>query len=427
MTQIHIKAGRLIDPANGIDEVTDLYLADGLVAGVGKAPKGFKVETTIDAKNKIVCPGLIDLAVHLREPGQEHKATIASETAAAVANGITSVVCPPDTDPIVDSEAVVELILHQAKQSAKAMVLPLGALTLGLAGEQLSEMYALKQAGVVGMSNADQPLTNTLVVRRAFEYAATHDLTVFIHPNDPSLSARGCVHEGAIATRLGLPGIPEAAETVAVARELELIEQTGVRAHFCRLSTNRAVHMIARARHDGLAVSCDVAVQHLYLTEIDIRNFDSACHLIPPLRGDSDRIGLRDGLNRGILNAICSDHQPHEPDAKQAPFPETEPGLSGLDTLLPLVIRLANDGVLSLSDALAKVTASPADILGIEAGRLHTGSPADVCIFDPTASWFVSPDSMHSRGHNTPFNGWEMLGRATQTIVGGRLVFDATE
>lgn len=425
MSQIHIKGGRLIDPANGIDEVTDLYLAEAVVAGVGKAPKGFKADTTIDAKGKIVCPGLIDLAVHLREPGQEHKATIASETAAAVANGITSVVCPPDTDPIVDSEAVVELILHQAKQSAKAMVLPLGALTLGLAGEQLSEMHALKQAGVIGMSNADQPLTNTLVVRRAFEYAATHNLTVFIHPNDPSLSAQGCVHEGPLATRLGLPGIPEAAETVAVARELELIEQTGVRAHFCRLSANRALHMIARARHDGLSVTCDVAAHHLYLTEVDIRDFDSACHLIPPLRSDRDRDGLRDGLNRGMLDAICSDHQPHEPDAKQAPFAETEPGLSGLDTLLPLVMRLADEGVVSLSDALAKVTVTPADILGLETGRLHTGAPADVCIFDPKASWFISPETMHSRGHNTPFNGWEMLGRATQTIVGGRLVFDA--
>jgi dihydroorotase len=427
MNRVHIKNGRLIDPANAIDAVTDLYLADGLVAGVGKAPAGFQAATTIDARDKIVCPGLIDLAVALREPGQEHKGTIASETAAAVANGITSVVCPPDTDPIVDTEAVVELILHQAKQSAKAMVLPLGALTLGLAGEQLSEMHALKGAGVIGLSNANQPLTNTLVARRAFEYAATHDLTVFIHANDPSLSGHGCAHEGPLATRLGLPGIPEAAETVAVARDLELIEQTGVRAHFGRLSTNRALHMIARARHDGLSVTCDVAAHHLYLTEVDIRDFDSACHLLPPLRSDRDRDGLRDGLNRGMLDAICSDHQPHEPDAKQAPFSETEPGLSGLDTLLPLVLRLADEGVVSLSDALAKVTVTPADILGLNSGRLHTGAPADVCIFDPKASWFVGPETLHSRGHNTPFMGWEMHGRATQTIVGGRLVFDATK
>ena len=427
MSSIHIKGGRLIDPANAVDAVTDLYLADGVVAGVGTAPKGFKADTVIDATNKIVCPGLIDLAVHLREPGQERKATIASETAAAVANGITSVVCPPDTSPIVDTEAVVELILHQAKQSAKAMVLPLGALTLGLAGEQLSEMHALKGAGVIGLSNANHPLTNTLVARRAFEYAATHDMTVFIQPNDPSLSGRGCAHEGPLATRLGLPGIPEAAETVAVARDLELIEQTGVRAHFCRLSTNRALHMIARARHEGLAVTCDVAVHHLYLTEVDILDFDSACHLIPPLRSDRDRDGLRNGLNRHILDAICSDHQPHEPDAKQAPFSETEPGLSGLDTLLPLVIRLADEGVLSLSDALARVTAAPADILGLASGRLGKGAPAGVCVFDPKASWFVSPETLHSRGHNTPFTGWEMIGRATQILVGGRLVFDASK
>lgn len=424
MSPIHIQGGRLIDPANGIDAVTDLYLAEGVVAAVGKPPKGFKAETVIDATNKIVCPGLIDLAVHLREPGQEHKGTIASETAAAVANGITSVVCPPDTDPIVDTEAVVELILHQAKQSARAMVLPLGALTLGLAGEQLSEMYALKGAGVIGLSNARRPLTNSLVLRRALEYAATHDMTVFIHANDPTLSGHGCAHEGPLATRLGLPGIPEAAETVAVARDLELIEQTGVRAHFCRLSTSRALNMIARARHDGLSVTCDIAVHHLYLTEVDIRDFDSACHLIPPLRSERDRDGLRDGLNRGTLDAICSDHQPHEPDAKQAPFAETAPGLSGLDTLLPLVVRLANEGVLSLSEALAKVTVAPADILGLKSGRLNTGAPADVCILDPGSSWFVSAESMYSRGLNTPFKGWEMPARATQTLVGGRLVFD---
>lgn len=426
MSRIHIQGGRLIDPANAIDEVTDLYLADGVVAAVGNAPAGFKADTVIDARNKIVCPGLIDLAVHLREPGQEHKGTIASETTAAVANGITTVICPPDTDPIVDTEAVVELILHQAKKSARAMVLPLGALTLGLAGEQLSEMYALKGAGVIGLSNADQPLTNSLVVRRAFEYAATHDLTVFLHPNDPTLSGHGCAHEGALATRLGLPSIPEAAETVAVARDLELIEQTGVRAHFCRLSTSRALHMIARARHDGLAVTCDTAVHHLYLTEVDIRDFDSACHLIPPLRSERDRDGLRDGLKQGMLDALCSDHQPHEPDAKQAPFAETEPGLSGLDTLLPLVLRLAAEGVLTLSEALARVTVTPADILGLNSGRLNPGAPADVCILDPGSSWFVGNETLHSRGKNTPFKGWEMHGRATQTIVGGRLVFDAT-
>ena len=425
MPRIHVKGGHLLDPANAVDSKMDLYLADGKVVSVGKAPDGFAADTTLDAKNRIVCPGLIDLAARLREPGYEHKGTIASETRAAVASGVTTLVCPPDTNPITDTTAVVELIRHQAKLASNAWVLPLGGLTQNLDGELISEMMSLKEAGVIGVSNANRALTNTLVLRRAFEYAATHDLTVFIHADDPHLSNQGCAHEGALATRLGLPGIPEAAETVAVARDLELIEQTGVRAHFCQLSTARAVQMIGRARHDGLSVTADVSAHQLYLTEVDIRNYDSACHLIPPLRSERDRDGLRDGLQRGLLDAICSDHQPHEPDAKESPFAETEPGLSGLDTLLPLVLRLADENVLSLNDALAKVTSMPARVLGLSAGQLAAGAPADVCVFDPKASWFVSADTMVSRGHNTPFTGWEMRGRATQTIVGGRLKFDS--
>jgi len=425
MSRIHIQGGRLIDPANDIDAVTDVWIADGKVLAIGKAPDGFTADQTINADKQIVCPGLIDLSAHIREPGQEHKATIASETTAAAKAGITTLICPPDTQPVIDSPAIVELIHLKAREADMSRLHVLGALTSNLGGELISEMHSLKEAGVVGMSNANQPVPNSLILRRAFEYAATHDLTVFIRPDDNGLSNKGCVHEGALASRLGLPGIPEAAETVAVARHLELIEQTGVKAHFSQLTTARATNMIARARHDGLKVTADVAIHHLYLTDIDIRDYNSACHLIPPLRSERDRDGLRDAVKQGVIDAICSDHQPHEPDAKQAPFPDTEPGMSGLDTLLPLVKRLADEKLLSLSEAIDRVTRMPANILGLEQGRLSVGAIADVCIFNPNLSWSVSTESLHSVGHNTPFIGWEMHGRATSTLVNGQLIFSS--
>ncbi len=423
MSRIHIKGGHLIDPANDINAVTDVWIADGKVLAIGKAPDGFTADQTINADKQVVCPGLIDLSARIREPGQAHKATIASETTAAAKSGITTLVCPPDTQPVIDSPAIVELIHLKAREANMSRLHMLGALTSNLDGELISEMHSLKEAGVVGMSNANQPVPNSLILRRAFEYAATHELTVFIRPDDQGLSNNGCVHEGALASRLGLPGIPEAAETVAVARHLELIEQTGVRAHFSQLSTARAANMIARARHDGVKVTADVAIHHLYLTDIDIRNYNSACHLIPPLRSERDRDGLRNAIKQGVIDAICSDHQPHEPDAKQAPFPDTEPGMSGLDTLLPLVKRLADEKLLSLSEAIDRVTRMPATILGLEQGHLSVGAIADVCIFNPDLSWSVSTESLHSLGHNTPFIGWEMHGRATSTLVNGQLIF----
>lgn len=423
MNRIHIQNGHLIDPANNIDAVTDLWIADGKVQAVGKAPDGFTADQTINAGKQIVCPGLIDLSARIREPGQSHKASIASETTAAAKSGITTLVCPPDTQPVIDSPAIVELIHLKAREAGMSRLHVLGALTSNLDGELISEMLSLKNAGIVGMSNANRPVPNSLVLRRAFEYAATHDLTVFIRPDDNGLSNQGCVHEGALASRLGLPGIPEAAETVAVARHLELIEQTGVRAHFSQLSTARAANMIARARHDGLKVTADVAVHHLYLTDIDVRDYNSACHLIPPLRSERDRDGLRDALKQNTIDAICSDHQPHEPDAKQSPFPDTEPGMSGLDTLLPLVKRLADEKLLTLSQAINSITQAPANILGLEQGKLSVGATADICLFDPNMSWLVSADSLSSAGHNTPFMGWEMHGRASSTLVNGQLVF----
>ena len=371
--RIRIAGGRLIDPHNRIDDELDLYIADGRIAAVGAAPDGFTSDIELDATGLWVVPGLVDLCARLREPGEEFKATIDSECRAAAAAGITTLCCPPDTNPVIDTPAVIEMIHHRAQQVGGARVVGLGALTQNLDGEHLSEMFALKQAGCVGVSNALNPLASTLIQRRAFEYAATFDLTVFLHADDAALSANGCMHEGHVSTRLGLPGIPESAETVAVARDLALIQQTGVRAHFGRLTTQRAVRMVARAQFDGAPVTADVAVPNLYLTELDVIDFGADYHFIPPLRTQEDRDGLREGLRGGTLAAICSDHQPHEPDAKRAPYPATEPGASGLDSLLPLTLKLVTENHMLLHDAIARVTSGPASILNLPCGELGRG------------------------------------------------------
>jgi dihydroorotase len=424
---LRLKGGRVIDPANKVDGVLDVYIANGRIAALGGAPQGFADAREIDAGGCIVCPGLVDLCARVREPGQEHKATIATESVAAAGGGITTLCCPPDTNPVVETPADIELIRLRAEKIGKTRIVTLGALTHGLDGERLSEMAALKSAGCVGVSNALRPLANTLVQRRALEYAATFDLTVFLHANDHWLSANGCAHEGRVATRLGLPGIPEAAETAAVARDLTLIEQTGIRAHFCRLTTARAVHMVARAQFDGLPVTADVAIPYLYLTEIDISDFDSRCHVIPPLRTTQDRLHLREALKRGTLSAISSDHQPHEADAKLRSFPSTEPGISGLDTLLPLGLRLVDEHVLDLHELIHRLTAGPSGILGLPFGTLSVGASADVCIFDPERTWQLNTETIRSNGHNTPFMDWEMKGRVIHTLLAGKLVHSLAE
>ena len=422
--RIAIRNGRVIDPAHHIDAHRDLYIADARIAALGIAPDGFQADVDIDASHHIVCPGLIDLCARLREPGQEHKATIVSETQAAAQGGITTLVCPPDTDPVIDETAVVQLIRRRAEAAGYARVLALGALTDALAGEQLAEMAALKNAGCIGVSNGSHPIINTLVLRRSLEYAATHELTVFLNPQDPWLSAGGCAHDGAMATRLGLAGIPRAAETAILARDLALIEDIGVRVHFCRLSTARSVELITHARQQGLLVTADVGICHLHLSEQNLNRYDSHCHILPPLRSTDDLLGLRQGLASGAITAICSDHQPHEPDAKQAPFAVTEPGASGLDTLLSLSLKLVGEGVFSLATAIERLTAGPAQVLGLDSGHLAPGARADVCIFDPHQHWTLTPQSMVSRGHNSPFLGWRLPGRVMQTVLEGQLVHE---
>ncbi len=426
--KLQIINGRIVDPANQIDEVATLFVEDGRIAALGQsAPPGFAAEHTLDARNQIVIPGLVDLAARLREPGLEHKATIASETRAAVAGGITALCCPPDTEPVADSPAEVKLIQQRAETAGYCRVYPLGALTADLKGESLSEMAALKSCGCTGVSNALKPINSSLVLRRAMEYAATHNLTVFLHPIDQELANKGCAHEGVIATRLGLPAIPPAAETAAIGHQLELVEQIGVCTHFCRLSTARAVAMIARYQHDGVPVSADVCAHQLFLTEKELSNFNSLCHTIPPLRTQRDLEGLRSGLKSGAISAICSDHQPHELDAKQAPFPATEPGISALETLLPLTLRLMEEQVLTLSEAISLVTCNPASILRLDAGTLSVGSQADICIYQPDVYWELAPETLLSRGKNTPFYGWEFKGRVTHTLVSGRVVYAADQ
>lgn len=420
---VSIINGRVIDPSNDIDQQMDVHIHGQQIAALGPVPDGFEAHETIDANGLVVCPGLVDIAAALREPGHAAKGTLASETLAAAKGGITTLVCTPDTDPTIDTPAVVELIHRTARKLRRARVLTTGALTQGLEGQKLANAAALQAAGCVALGNARRPLANTLVERRALEYAATFGLTVMLRPEDKHLRAGGCVHEGAVSTRLGLPGIPSAAETVAVARDLALAEHTGARVHFRALSAAGSTRMLREALAAKLAVSADVAAHQLHLTEMDVEDFDANCHVSPPLRTLADRDALRQAVADGTIGAICSDHQPHELDAKDAPFPETEPGISGLETLLALTLRLVDEGVLSLSDAIARVTCGPADLLELPHGRFEAGGAADICIFDPQAHWTLRAEEMASEGRNTPFDSWEFSGVVTHTLFNGRLVY----
>jgi len=421
--RLKISNGRIIDPKNNIDETANLFIDKGKILAIGRSPKGFKPQKEIDASDKIVCPGLIDLCARLREPGEEYKATIASETTAAVASGITSICCPPDTIPAIDTPAVVELIFQRSSNSKKSKVFPLGALTHGLKGKTLAEMDALKSAGCIGVSNAYAPIVDTEVLRRAFEYAVTCEITVHLYCEDDYLRNNGVAHEGPVSTRLGLPAIPETAETVAVSRALLLVEQTGARVHFCRISTARSIELLADAKKRGLDITADVGIAHLHLTDMDISSFNTDCYVLPPLRSQRDKEGLRAGLANGTITAICSDHQPHDSDAKSAPFSMTEPGASTIEMLLPLTLQLVRNKNLTMQQAIATLTSAPANIAGLDTGNLSIGSRADVCVFDPELSWTVERNTLLSAGKNTPFASWEMTGKVTHTLVDGNVIY----
>lgn len=424
MINIHIKGGRLIDPASGLDGHKDVYVSGADVAAIGDAPADFRVDRTIDASGLIVCPGLVDVAARMREPGQEYRATLESETLAAVAGGITSLACPPDTDPPLDEPGLVEMLKYRAGSLNLVQVYPVGALTQGLAGQKLTEMSELAEAGCVAFSQGDAPLPDPRVLLRTMQYAATIGYPVWLRPQDTSLAAGGVAHDGEVATRLGLQTIPAVAETVAVSTILLLVRETGARVHLCRLSSADAVDMVRQAKSFGLDVSCDVSVNHVHLCDMDIAFFDSNCHLIPPLRGQRDRDAIRAGLADGTIDAICSDHTPLDDDDKQLPFAEAQPGATGLELLLPLTLKWANEAGVSLLQALACVTSVPARLLGLPVGRLDVGSRADLCIYDPSSRWRVDSTRLRSQGHNTPFSGHELEGKVLYTIMGGHIVYE---
>jgi dihydroorotase len=420
--KLHIRGGRVIDPASGLDAVQDLYIAEDRIVGLGNRPDGFRAEREIDASGLVVCPGLIDLAVRLREPGYEHIATLESEMHAAVAGGVTSLACLPDTDPPLDEPGLVEMLKHRARSLNQARVYPLGALTQGLRGERLTEMAELTEAGCIAFTQADAPIIDTAVLMSALQYASTFDYRVWLRPQEHFLARGGVAHDGQVATRLGLGAIPVSAETIAIATILHLMRDTEARVHFCRISSAAGLEMLREARAQGLKVTCDLSIHHLHLSEMDIGYYDSNCHLVPPLRSQRDRDALRAGLRDGTIDALCSDHTPVDEDAKQLPFAESDAGATGLELLLPLTLKWGEESAVPLAAALARITCEPARILGIDAGRLSVGADADLCVFDPDCYWRIDDQSLKSMGKNTPFFKWELRGRVRYTLVEGQIV-----
>ena len=426
-----IKGGRVIDPASGFDEIADVALANGVVVAIKNIASDFLPSQVIDAIGCIVAPGLLDLAVRLREPGYEHEGMLESELAAAVAGGVTSLVCPPDTDPVLDEPGLVEMLRFRAEKLNQCHVYPLGALTRNLAGETLTEMLELTEAGCVAFSQAEVPLANTQVLQRAFQYASTFDYAVWLRPQEFFLG-QGVAASGALATRMGLSGVPVAAETIALHTIFELMKTTGARVHLCRLSSAAGVALVRQAKLDGLNVTCDISINSLHLTDADIGYFDSRARLNPPLRQQRDRDALRAALADGTIDALVSDHTPVDEDAKALPFAESEAGATGVELLLSLALKWSTDSGVSLARALAVVTSGPAAVLGASlgkrqgrVGRLLVGGVADLCIFDPQAAWTVAPAALRSQGKHTPFSGYELPGRVRYTIVAGQVAFQA--
>ena len=430
--KVHIKNGRVIDPANGVDAVQDLFIADGKVAALAQAPAGFSADQVIDATGLVVAPGLVDLAARLREPGFEYKATLKSEMQAAMQGGVTTLVCPPDTDPVLDEPGLVEMLRHRAGKLRQARVHPLGALTKGLQGESLTEMAELTEAGCIGFSQAEATIADTTVLLRALQYAKTFGFTVWVRPQDPYIGHGGVAHSGPLASRLGLSGVPVMSETIALNTLFELIRATGARVHLCRMSSAAGLELVRAAKREGLPVTCDVGAHHVHMTDADIGFFDPNARFTPPLRSQRDRDAIRTALLDGTVDAICSDHTPVDDDEKLLPFAEASPGATGLELLLSLALKWADDfvsreshdtSVAPLARALARITCDPARVAGLAAGQLAPGSAADIVIFDPQARWKVEPAALASQGKHTPFLGYELAGQVRTTLVGGRVAW----
>ncbi|MET3133702.1 dihydroorotase [Oxalobacteraceae bacterium GrIS 1.11] len=429
--KLHIKNGHLIDPANDIDGLHDLFIAAGKVLAVGRAPAGFVADTTIDASGLVVAPGLVDLSARLREPGYEYKATLESELQAAMRGGVTRLVCPPDTDPVLDEPGLVEMLTYRAKTLNLAHVHPLGALTVGLKGRALTEMAELTEAGCIGFAQAEEPIEDTTVLLRAMQYATTFGYTVWLRPQDAHIGRGGIAHSGPLASRLGLSGVPVMSETIALHTIFELMRATGARVHLCRISSAAGLDLIRAAKREGLPLSCDVGVHHVHLTDADIGFFDSNARVTPPFRSQRDRDAIRLGLFDGTVDAMCSDHTPVDDDEKLLPFGEASPGATGLELLLSLALKWADDYAAEqpagtqrpIARALAKVTSEAARVAGVPGGDLAPGKVADVCLFDPAARWTVAAAALASQGKHTPFLGYELSGVVRATIVAGHVAF----
>jgi dihydroorotase len=440
--KLHIKNGRLVDPANNIDAPRDLFIVDGVIAAVAtvgeEAPDGFVADRTIDAAGLVVAPGLVDLSARLREPGYEYKATLESEMQAAMQGGVTSLVCPPDTDPVLDEPGLVEMLKHRARGLNQAHVHPLGALTMGLKGKALTEMAELTEAGCIGFAQAEEPIEDTTVLLRALQYAKTFEYTVWLRPQDAHIGRGGIAHAGPLASRLGLAGVPVMSETIALHTIFELVRATGARVHLCRVSSAAGIELVRAAKQEGLPVTCDVGAHHIHMTDADIGFFDSNARVTPPFRSQRDREAIRAGLYDGVIDAICSDHTPVDDDEKLLPFGEASPGATGLELLLSLALKWGDDyaagqhpvngtdGAGPLSRALAKVTCDAARVAGLAAGQLAPGAAADIVLFDPAARWTVNARALASQGKHTPFAGYEMTGQVMATIVAGRVAYQRT-
>ncbi len=424
---LHIKNGRVIDPANGIDAVQDLYIGDGKVVAVGSAPDGFTAARTINAAGLVVAPGLVDLSVRLREPGYEYKATLESEMRAAMQGGVTTLVCPPDTDPVLDEPGLVEMLKHRARNLNQANVHPLGALTMGLKGTALTEMAELTEAGCIGFAQAEHPIEDTTVLLRAMQYAKTFGYTVWLRPQDPHIGRGGVAHSGPLASRLGLSGVPVMSETIALHTIFELMRASGARVHLCRISSAAALDLIRAAKKEGLPVTCDVGVHHLHMTDADIGFFDANARLTPPLRSQRDREAIRAAVLDGTVDAVCSDHTPVDDDEKLLPFAEASPGATGLELLLALMLKWAHEqggDDAALARAISRITIDAARTAGLGAGTLSVGAPADVVLFDPDTRWTVAASSLASQGKHTPFLGYELAGQVRATVVAGQVAYE---
>jgi dihydroorotase len=424
MRPILIRGGRVLDPSRGADQVSDVLLADGKVEALGRDLGQPDDATIIEAAGMVVAPGLIDLHVHLREPGQEDVETVASGAMAAAAGGFSAVCAMPNTDPVTDNQAAVGFIVSQAQRAGRARVYPIGAVSLGQKGQQLAEFGELVGAGAVAVSDDGKPVVSSHLMRTALEYARTFGIPVADHCEDPTLSAGGAMHEGLVSTRLGLKGIPAAAEEIMVARDILLAELTGGHVHLCHMSTRGSVELIRRAKEQGLKVTAEACPHHFSLTHEACEGYDTNAKMNPPLREPEDREAIRQGLRDGTIDVIATDHAPHHYDAKEREFDDAPNGIIGLETALGLAItELVETGLLSLEQLIQRMSVSPAKIFNLPGGSLRQGAPADALVFDPRARWVVRPEEFFSKSRNTPFASRELRGRAIATIVRGQVVF----